>query len=416
MPGFEDLLAGVHLPFHPDLVIPELHHVSLPQPEASPVDDIAAAAEASVRAHFSGTVTPGMTIAVGAGSRGLTGRVEMLAGVVAGLRGLGASPFVVPAMGSHGGATADGQRQVLSDYGITEASVGAEIRSTMETVVVATTPDGMPLYLDLNAAGADRIFPVNRIKPHTCFIGPIESGLCKMSVVGFGKQPGAAQIHSCGPEAMRDRLLAGIAALKGTGRILGGLATIESGAGEVVRVASLHGSDLGAERELELTNLAKTLVAPLPFAEIDVLIVERVGKDISGVGMDPNVTGRYWIHGLPGDTRVSNIVVLGLTEASHGNALGIGLADFITTDVARQIDWPTTYVNCFTAGPAGVRRGRMPMVMPTERDAIMAALSMCGRGVLETKRVVRIKSTLHLTNMWVSDALLPEALAAGGIR
>jgi hypothetical protein len=203
MPGFEDLLDGVHLPFHPDLVIPELHRVSLPQPEVSAVPDIAAAAEASVRATFAGTVTPGMSIAVGAGSRGLTGRVEMLAGVVAGLRALGASPFVVPAMGSHGGATADGQRQVLSDYGITEASIGAEIRSTMETVVVATTPNGMPLYLDLNAAGADRIFPVNRIKPHTCFVGPIESGLCKMSVVGFGKQPGAAQIHSCGPEAMR---------------------------------------------------------------------------------------------------------------------------------------------------------------------------------------------------------------------
>jgi hypothetical protein len=416
MPGFDDLLAGVHLPFHPDLVIPELHRVTLPQPEVAPVEDIAGAAEASVRAHFSGAVTPGMTIAVGAGSRGLTGRVEMLAGVVAALRALGAAPFIVPAMGSHGGATADGQRQVLSDYGITEASVGAEIRSTMETVVVATTPDGMPLYLDLNAAGADRIFPVNRIKPHTCFVGPIESGLCKMAVVGFGKQPGAAQIHSCGPEAMRDRLLAGIAALKGTGRILGGLATIESGAGEVVRVASLNGADLGADRELELTNLAKTLVAPLPFAEIDVLIVEKVGKDISGVGMDPNVTGRYWIHGLPGDTRVSNIVVLGLTEASHGNALGIGLADFITTDVARQIDWPTTYVNCFTAGPAGVRRGRMPMVMPTEHDAIMAALSMCGRGVLEAKRVVRIKSTLHLATMSVSDALLPEALAAGGVQ
>ena len=138
------------------------------------------------------------------------------------------------------------------------------------------------------------------------------------------------------------------------------------------------------------------------------LIVEQVGKDISGVGMDPNVTGRYWIHGLAGDTRISNIVVLGLTEASHGNALGIGLADFITTDVARQIDWPTTYVNCFTAGPAGVRRGRMPMALPTERDAIMAALSMCGRGILEPKRVVRITSTLHMTNMWISDALLAE--------
>ena len=408
MPGFDALLAGVHLPFHPDLAIPELHRVSIPQPNVTPIADIAAAASASVRASFAGSVTAGMTVAVGAGSRGLTGRVEMLAGAVAGLRALGALPFVVPAMGSHGGATADGQRKVLSDYGITEESIGAEIRSTMETVVVATTPDGMPLYLDLNAAEADRIFPVNRIKPHTCFTGPIESGLCKMAVVGFGKQPGAAQIHSCGPDAMRDRLLAGIAALRGTGRLLGGLATIESGAGEVVRVESLHGAELGAESERQLTHFAKTLVAPLPFDNIDVLIVEQVGKDISGVGMDPNVTGRYWIHGLAGDTRISNIVVLGLTEASHGNALGIGLADFITTDVARQIDWPTTYVNCFTAGPAGVRRGRMPMVLPTERDAIMAALSMCGKGILEPKRVVRITSTLHMTNMWISDALLAE--------
>ena len=257
MPGFDALLAGVHLPFHPDLVIPELHRVSIPQPNVTAIADIAAAASASVRATFADSVTAGMTVAVGAGSRGLTGRVEMLAGAVAGLRALGALPFVVPAMGSHGGATADGQRTLLSDYGITEESIGAEIRSTMETVVVATTPDGMPLYLDLNAAGADRIFPVNRIKPHTCFTGPIESGLCKMAVVGFGKQPGAAQIHSCGPDAMRDRLLAGIAALRGTGRLLGGLATIESGAGEVVRVESLHGAELGAESERQLTHFAK---------------------------------------------------------------------------------------------------------------------------------------------------------------
>jgi hypothetical protein len=408
VPGFDDLLAGVTLPFHPDLVMPELHHVTIPQPSVAAIVDIAAAAEAAVRTRLAGAVTPGMTIAVGAGSRGLTGRVEMLRGTIAGLRALGAEPFVVPAMGSHGGATDEGQRQLLEDYGITASTVGADIRSSMQTVEVARTPDGMPLYLDRYAAAADRIFPVNRIKPHTCFVGPIESGLCKMSVVGFGKQPGAAQIHSCGPAAMRDRLLAGIEALRGTGRLLGGLGTIESATGAVVRVEALDGADIGAARELELTNIAKAIVSPLPFEHIDVLIVEKVGKDISGVGLDPNVTGRYWIHGLTGDERVSNIVVLGLTEASHGNALGIGLADFITTDVARQIDWPTTYVNCFTAGAAGVRRGRMPMVLPNEHDAIMAALSMCGRGVLETKRVVRIRSTLHITDMWVSDALLSE--------
>jgi hypothetical protein len=239
-----------------------------------------------------------------------------------------------------------------------------------------------------------------------------------MAVVGFGKQPGAAQIHSCGPVAMRDRLLDGIAALRDTGRLLGGVATIENAGGAVVKVAALGGTDIGAAAELELTELAKSLVPRLPFAEIDVLIVDNMGKDISGVGLDPNVTGRYWVHGLEGDTGVATIVVLGLTEASHGNALGVGLADFTTVAVARRIDWQKTYVNCFTAGPAGVRRSRMPMVLPTDEDAVKAALSMCGRAVDEPKRVVRIRSTLHLTELWVSDALLdqlpPGSTVVGG--
>ena len=278
----------------------------------------------------------------------------------------------------------------------------------METEVVARTANGMPLFLDAHAAAADFIFPVNRIKPHTCFTGPIESGLTKMVVVGFGKQPGAAQIHASGPDVMRDLLLDGIAGFRETGRLLGGLATIENNSGEVVNVEALVGSEIGADRELELTNLAKSYVPRLPFQQIDVLIVERVGKDISGVGIDPNVTGRYWVNGLEGDTQVSTIVALGITPASHGNALGIGLADFTTADVANQIDWQATYVNCFTAGPAGVRRSRLPMVLPTDDDAIKAALSMCGKPPTEPKRVVRIRSTLHLTDLWVSEPLLAE--------
>lgn len=412
--GFAALLAGVELPFDPELQVPPLRRVTLEPPCTSVVGDVRAAAERAVIERFAGRVPVGLTVAVGAGSRGLTGRVEMLAGAIAGLRVLGAEPFVVPAMGSHGGAVAAGQLEVLRDYGITEATVGAEIRATMDTVEVARTSSGMRVFLDTHAAGAAAIFPVNRIKPHTCFEGPIESGLTKMAVVGFGKQPGAAQIHSCGPVAMRDRLADGIAALRSTGRLLGGLATVENGAGEVVEVVALDGGEIGAEREIELSELAKALVPRLPFDEIDVLIVERIGKDISGVGLDPNVTGRYWVHGLEGDGRISTIVVLGITEASHGNALGIGLADFITVDVARRVDWQKTYVNCFTAGPAGVRRSRMPMVLPTEDDAIRAALSMCGRAVHEPKRVVRIRSTLHLTEMWISEALRdqlpPDAL------
>ncbi len=297
---------------------------------------------------------------------------------------------------------------MLHSLGVTEESVGAEIRSTMETVAVAETPSGMPLYLDTHAAAADRILPVNRIKPHTSFTGPVESGCTKMAVVGFGKQPGAAQIHSCGPEQMRDRLLEGVAALAATGRLLGGVASVEAASGEVVAVQTLQSKELGGDRERELTDFAKSLVPKLPFDEIDVLIVDKAGKDISGTGMDPNVTGRFWVIGLtdPDRPRVSTIVLADLTAATGGNLLGIGLADFVTAEVAARIDWQQTYLNAFTAGPSGVRRAKVPMVLPDLDSCIKAALQMCGRGFDEPKRVVRIESTLHLTHCWVSDALL----------
>jgi len=410
MDPWEQLQRGIDLPFDPSLVVPELHEVPLPVPQPPAVNDVEDAARVQVVEVLRSDVTAGMTVAVGAGSRGLTARVALLRGALAGLRDLGAEPFVVPAMGSHGGATAEGQRAMLETLGMTEETLGAEIRSTMDTVEVARTVDDMPIYLDRNAAGADRIFPVNRVKPHTCFKGPIESGCTKMAVVGFGKQPGAAQIHSCGPTEMRDRLLHGIDALRSTRRLLGGLASVESTSGDVVRVAAMTADGVGGAAERELTELSRGLVPALPFDEIDVLIIEQGGKDISGTTIDPNVTGRFWLHGLDDlpAPRVSTIVLLGITEASGGNVLGIGFADFIPASVARGIDWQKTYINCFTAGPGGARRSRMPMVLPTETDCIKAALSMCGRGIDEPKRVVRIRSTLHLTRCWVSEPLLTE--------
>ncbi|CAN5504714.1 lactate racemase domain-containing protein [soil metagenome] len=408
--GWEQFGEGIHLPFDPDIAIPELREVTIELPSPPAVTDVEMAAAEAVTGRFAGIVTSGMTVAVGAGSRGLAQRVELLRGAITGLRGLGAEPFVVPAMGSHGGATAVGQRAMLENLGITETSVGAEIRSSVDTVVVATTDDGMPLHLDVHAAGADRILPVNRIKPHTCFRGPIESGLTKMAVVGFGKQPGAAQIHSCGPVQMRDRLLAGIAALRATGRLLGGLGSIESATGHVAQVHALGPDDMGGDAERELTEHARTLVPPLPFGRIDVLIVEWGGKDISGTTLDPNVTGRFWVKDLADAAApdVATIVLLGITPVSAGNALGIGFADFIPADVAAGIDWAKTYVNCFTAGPAGLRRARMPMVLPDEESCIKAALSMCGQGVETPKRVVRIESTLHIARCHVSEAILND--------
>lgn len=411
---WQQLSRGIHLPFDPALTIPEMFPAELPVRHADAVPDIADAAHRQTVSRFADVIVAGATVAVGAGSRGLAGRVELLRGTIAGLRELGAEPFVVPAMGSHGGATASGQLAMLDSLGMTAHALGAEVRATMDTVVVARTDTGMPLHLDTHAAGADWILPVNRIKPHTCFKGPIESGCTKMAVVGFGKQPGAAQIHSYGPVEMRQRLLDGITALRATGRLLGGVASIESGEGAVVEVRALSAADVGGDLERTLTEQARQFVPALPFAEIDVLIIEQGGKDISGTTLDPNVTGRFWVHGLddPDAPRVSTIVLLSLTEISAGNALGIGLADFIPVSLAAQLDWAKTYVNCFTAGPSGVRRSRMPMVLPTERDCVLAALSMCGRGVGEPKRVVRIRDTLHVDRCEVSAALL-EQLPAG---
>lgn len=408
--GWQQLVDGVDLPFHRDLVVPTLREVRLAIPNPEPVADVVEAARSAVTSTLGAAVTPGMTVAVGGGSRGLTQRVDLLRGTILGLRDLGAEPFVVPAMGSHGGGTAEGQVKMLESLGMTEETLGAEIRATMATVEVARTASGMPIYLDEHAAAADRILPVNRIKPHTCFKGPIESGCTKMAVVGFGKQPGAAQIHSCGPVEMRERLMDGIVALRSTGRLLGGVSSLESAGGNVVDVRGLTSDDVGGEVERRLTERARELVPPLPFDEIDVLIIERGGKDISGTTMDPNVTGRYWVHGLDdlARPRVATIVLLGITEVSAGNVLGIGLADFIPVEVATRIDWQKTYLNCFTAGPSGVRRARMPMVLPDEASCVKAALSMCGKGVHEPKRVVRIRSTLHLTTCWVSESLLGE--------
>ena len=414
---WEQLSKGIELPFNPGIVVPQLHEVSLAIPSPPTISDVAGAARTAITQRLANDVTAGMTVAVGAGSRGLSDRVDVLRGTILGLRDLGAEPFVVPAMGSHGGATADGQRAMLEVLGMTEQAMGAEIRATMETIEVARTDDGMPLYLDAHAAGADRILPVNRVKPHTCFHGPIESGCTKMAVVGFGKQPGAAQIHACGPVEMRERLLRGIDALRSTGRLLGGVATVESAAGEVVRVEGFTANDVGGEAERQLLDYARALVPALPFDEIDVLIIEQGGKDISGTTMDPNVTGRFWVHGLDDFTspRVATIVMLDITEVSGGNVLGIGLADFIPASLANTIDWQKTYVNCFTAGHSGVRRSRMPMVLPDEEACIKAALSMCGRAVTEPKKVVRIRSTLHLTRCWISDALLGDLPAGATI-
>ena len=337
---------------------------------------------------------------------------------------MGAEPFVVPAMGSHGGGTADGQVATLAGLGITEATVGAEIRSTMDTEVVATVDDeavgAVEVHLDRHAASADLILAVNRIKPHTSFHGPIESGLAKMAVVGFGKRAGAAAFHATGPSRLSRRLQVSIEALRATGRLLGGVASVEAAGADasvIVTVEAADSAGVGGPAEAALLDRARALLPGLPFAAIDVLIVERGGKDVSGTTMDPNVTGRFWIDGVPDAERprVATIVLLGLTAATAGNATGIGFADVVPASLAAQVDWEATYLNCLTAGPPGLRRARLPMVLPDEAACVRAALAACGRGPDEPKRVVRIASTAHLTRCWVSEALLRELPAGARI-
>jgi hypothetical protein len=408
--GWEQLHAGITLPIDPSITVPPLTRVELDVPEPPPIADVEGAAREEVVERFAGAVSGGMTVAVGAGSRGLTARVELLRGAIAGLRDLGAAPFVVPAMGSHGGATAEGQLATLEKLGMTADALDCEIRSSMETVVVARDVKGRPLHLDVHAAAADRILPVNRMKPHTQFRGPIESGCTKMIVVGFGKQPGAAQFHSSGAIVMRDQLLEGVTALRDAGRILGGVASVEAPSGEVVTVKALTSDEVGGDGEEQLTEEARGLVAALPFREIDVLVIEEGGKDISGTTLDPNVTGRFWVNALPDleTPKTAMIVLVGLTKLTAGNATGIGFVDFVPVSLAEEIDWEQTYVNSFTAGSAGVRRGRMPMVLPDEESCIRAALQTCGKPFDAPKKVVRIHSTLHLTHCWVSAPLLAE--------
>jgi nickel-dependent lactate racemase len=352
-------------------------------------------------------VRKGQRIAVTAGSRGIANIAGILATVVEEIRKTGGEPFIVPAMGSHGGSTPEGQVEVLRSLGVTEESVGAPIVSSMEVDPVGTLDGGVTVYLDRVALKADGIFVVGRVKPHTDFKGEIESGLLKMLAIGLGKQKGAEMIHwhkydgyhRIMPEA--GRLIA-----EKTNVIMG-LAVLENAAHETAEVKAVLPGDF-TEEERRLLETAKKLLPRIPFKEIDVLIVEEIGKNISGVGMDTNVTGRFWMPGEsdPMAPSVGKIVVLDLSEETHGNAIGIGLADLTTARAAAKIDHQQTYVNCLTQGSG--ETGKIPPYLPNDRDAIATAVRICGPVDPLKARVVRIKNTQELERIWVSEALAEE--------
>ena len=348
---------------------------------------------------------PTGSVAVGVGSRGVGKIDEVVAALVGLLKEAGADPFVVPAMGSHGASTAEGQARVLAHLGVSEERVGCPVRATMEAVKVGETPAGVGVFMDANAYEADSVVVVNRIKPHTAFRGSVESGPTKMLAIGLGKQKGAHSVHAAGWGNIHETIPEAARVAVESGKVAFGLAVLENADEEPYKVAAIPAGKL-EESEAPLLEEAKRNLLRLPFKEIDVLVVDEIGKNISGDGADPNVTGRYPTPYATGGPNVERMVFLDLTEETGGNANGLGAADVVTERLASRMDRPSTYLNALTSTtPYPVK---VPMVMPNDRMAVAAALFMCAGVSAAEARLVRIKNTLKLRQMWVSEALLKE--------
>ena len=364
------------------------------------VDDVAGAVRRTLsELGIASRVGRGSKVAVAVGSRGIANLDVVVGEVVAALRAAGAEPFIVPAMGSHGGATADGQADVLRHLGITEDRVGCPIRSDIATHFIGCTEDGFPVHFGRVAMGADAVVPINRVKVHARFVGRFESGLMKMLVVGLGKREGAAAVHRYCLHGGFDELIEGVAGLIfGRIRVPFGVAVIENASHRIARVEAVAGDEILA-KEPGLLAEAKELVARLPLADVDLLIVDRIGKEIAGTGMEPYAIGMR----SDSPTRVQQIVVLDLSPGSGGNAHGIGFAVFTTQRVWDKIDHDVTRTNAIAAfRPEGAR---LPIALPTERDAIRAGIDLVGG---PQARIVHILDTAHLQRFDASEALWDE--------
>jgi hypothetical protein len=363
-------------------------------------------------------IPDGGEVAIGAGSRGIANLAAIVAGVVSEAQERGYEPFVCPAMGSHGGATAEGQREMLAELGVDEATIGCEIRSSMETVEVGRTEDrDVPVVAGDNAAAADAIIPINRVKPHTDFDGTVESGLSKMLVIGMGKQRGAKTAHDWAVDwSLRNMIPEITEQLLDELPVAGGVAILEDQRDDTALLEGVPPEGF-LDREAELLERAYDIMPTLPFEDIDVLVVDRQGKDISGQGMDTNVIGRrpFAIQEPgPNSPDIKRIYTRGLTETTHGNAMGMGSADFVHADLLSGVDMPTTLINALTASTT--RGVRLPPAVETDRAGLVAALSTIGVVDPETVRVVRAPDTMHLQRLYASPALVAEARERDDLR
>jgi len=350
---------------------------------------------------------PGQTVAITGGSRGVANIAIIIRSVVDELRKLGVRPFIIPAMGSHGGGTAEGQRLVLEHYGITESSMGAPVRATMETTQVGETPQGIPVFLDNYALGADHVVVVNRVKPHTDFDGDIESGLCKMMAIGLGKHTGAIQYHRANIKHGYYTVITNVSrVVRANCKILFGLGIVENAYDETAVIEAMLTPEI-EDSEKRLLAIAKSNLARIPFDQGDVLVVDEMGKNISGAGMDTNVIGRNVSQRERAAVKpwFTRIFVRDLTEESYGNAVGIGLADLVSRRLVNKIDYSPTYINAITS--TNVEAARVPVTFDTDREAMETAFSTCGNS-LEACRMIWIKNTLKLDQFIATEALLDE--------
>ncbi|MBI2871964.1 MAG: DUF2088 domain-containing protein [Chloroflexi bacterium] len=377
-------------------------------PARKPVDVEAEIERELSRPEIASKVKPGQSVAVASGSRGIASIQKITRAVVTQLKEMGAEPFIVPAMGSHGGATAEGQVKVLAHLGITEETVGAPIRSSMDVVRLGTSPSGVPVYFDKLANSADATVLINRVKRHTGFRGPVESGLLKMMTIGLGKERGANTVHDLGYERFGDLIPEMGRCIVQHGNVIFGVATVENAQEEVAKIVAVEAHRI-EEVERGLLIEATEMMPRILFPQLDVLVVQEIGKNISGTGMDPNVTGRFIGYLGTSGSRAQRVVVLDLSEQTYGNSLGIGMADITTQRLVDKTDYQVVYVNAMTS--RSMDNAKMPMTLATDKQAIAAAIASCFGVEPGQHKVMFIQNTLKLEDVYISSALLEEAQA-----
>ncbi len=378
---------------------------SIPQPRVD--DPPGAIRQLILKSRIRERIPAGGTVALGIGSRGITGIADMARAGVDTLKEMGYRPFVVAAMGSHGGATVEGQRALLASYGVTSESMGVTVKTDMDAVILGTNPVGLPIYFDRNAHEADGIVLINRVKPHTDFRATHESGVLKMLVIGLGKREGATQVHKLGLRGMKEVLPAVGKFLVENTRFALGLAVLENADDVPAELVAIEPETI-FKVEPELLERARSLMGRLPFDQIDVLVVGELGKNYSGAGMDPNVIGRLMVETQSDFDKplVTRLAVLDVSDESHGNVVGVGFADLTTERLVSRMIADPFRINVLTS--CFLERARIPITLPTDRDVIQTALETCWRMPSTAARMVVIPNTLELKTLWVSQAFEDE--------